>query len=236
MLFDLLDASDDEIGKVYSHVSRAGDSVTAEGFIPSLYSGHGAYVWIKASQLHDGTGKKIGAIAVIRDISKAIETGESLKTRISGFSPEITRNSALSQNASRGFSDALTETPGILNPFYLSQALKMAQDYIAILDKSGKCLWVNDSLANAVYAEASTDLLGKNLALFIAPEFRKAALNCLTYVKKNGPRNIPLMMLSSSGRIPVEANISAITAQNGDLFGFIAVARNVGREKVERPK
>ncbi len=43
-------------------------------------------------------------------------------------------------------------------------------------------------------------------------------------------------MLSSSGRIPVEANISSIMAQNGDFFGFIAVARNVEREKVERPK
>ncbi len=39
VLIDLLDASDDEIGNVYSHVTREGDSVTAEGFIPSLYSG-----------------------------------------------------------------------------------------------------------------------------------------------------------------------------------------------------
>jgi hypothetical protein len=44
------------------------------------------------------------------------------------------------------------------------------------------------------------------------------------------------MMLSSSGRIPVEANISAIMAKNGDFFGFFTVARNVDREKVERPR
>ncbi len=94
----------------------------------------------------------------------------------------------MSQDVNRGFSDARTDnTPGILNPFYLSQALKMAQDYIAILDKSGKCLWVNDSLVNAVHAETCSDLAGKSLALFIAPEFRKVALNCLTYVRKNGP-------------------------------------------------
>jgi PAS domain-containing protein len=111
----------------------------------------------------------------------------------------------------------------------------MARDYIAILDKSGKCLWVNDAFVDAVDAKDSADLAGKSLALFIAPEFRKAALNCLSDVRKNGHKLISLMMLSSSGRIPVEANISAIMAKSGDLFGFVAVARNVEREKVDKP-
>ena len=112
----------------------------------------------------------------------------------------------------------------------------MAQDYVAILDKSGKCLWANDSLVSAVQTGTCSDLAGRSLALLIAPEFRKVALNCLTDVRKNGHKIIPLMMLSSSGRIPVEANISPIMAQNGDFFGFIAIARITDREKIERPR
>jgi PAS domain S-box-containing protein len=236
-LIDLLDAPDNEIGQVYSHVTREGDSLIAEEFVQALYSGRGAYAWIKASPLYDPAGKKIGAIEIIRDISKGREITEASRNAIIGSGSDIPAEGPVSEDFTHGFPEpGKTGTPGILSPLYLSQALRMAQDYIAILDKSGKCLWVNDAFVDVVDAETSADLAGKSLALFIAPEFRKAALNCLSDVRKNGHKLISLMMLSSSGRIPVEANISAILAKGGDLFGFIAVARNVEREKVDKPK
>jgi len=191
---------------------------------------------MKASRLYDPAGNKIGAIEIIRDISKVKETGESLHYSTVAGSDEREQWS-MPADANRGFPDQGTiDTPGILSPLYLTQALKTAQDYIAILDKSGKCLWANDSLVQAVKAENSSDLAGKSLALFIAPEFRKLALNCLTDARKNGHKIIPLMMLSAGGRIPVEASISAIMAKNGNFFGFFTVARHVEREKVERPR
>ena len=76
----------------------------------------------------------------------------------------------------------------------------MARDYIAILDRSGKCVWVNDALVSAVNAGSCNDLAGKNIALYIAPEFRKIALDTLMEVKKRGNKTVPLMMLSSSGQ------------------------------------
>jgi PAS domain S-box-containing protein len=129
-----------------------------------------------------------------------------------------------------------TKTPGLLSPHYLSNALKMARDYIAILDRSGKCVWVNDALVSVVNAGSCNDLAGKSIALYIAPEFRKIALNSLIEVKKNGNKTVPLMMLSSSGRVPVEANISAITTEEGVLFGYMAIARHVEQGKVEKPR
>jgi PAS domain S-box-containing protein len=123
------------------------------------------------------------------------------------------------------------KSQGLLSPNYLSSALKMARDYIAILDRSGKCLWVNDALADAVNAESCNDLAGRSIALYIAPEFRKMALDSLGEVKKNGHKTVPFMMLSSSGRIQVEANISAITTEEGDLFGYMAIARHVEGKK-----
>jgi PAS domain S-box-containing protein len=125
---------------------------------------------------------------------------------------------------------------GIIQPFHLSNALKMARDYIAILDRTGKCVWANDALVGAVHAETCADLEGKSIALYIAPEFRKIALDSLMEIKKSGNKTVQLMMLSSSGRVPVEANLSAITTEEGDLFGYMAIARNIERDKVERPK
>jgi len=126
--------------------------------------------------------------------------------------------------------------PDIVKQLYLSNALKMAQDYIAILDRSGKCLWVNDALVSAVNAASCNDLAGKSIALYIAPEFRKLALDSLMDIKKSGNKTVPFMMLSSSGRVPVEANISAINTEEGDLFGYMAIARHVDREKIEKPR
>jgi PAS domain S-box-containing protein len=128
------------------------------------------------------------------------------------------------------------KTTGLLSPHYLSNALKMARDYIAILDRSGKCVWVNDALVSAVNAGSCNDLAGKSIALYIAPEFRKMALDSLMEVKKSGNKTVALMMLSSSGRVPVEANISAIIAEGGDFFGYMAIARNVERETIEKSR
>jgi PAS domain S-box-containing protein len=130
----------------------------------------------------------------------------------------------------------LTKNNGIIQPFHLSNALKMARDYIAILDRTGKCVWANDALVGAVHAETCADLEGKSIALYIAPEFRKIALDSLMEIKKSGNKTVQLMMLSSSGRVPVEANLSAITSEGGDLFGYLAIARNIERDKSERPK
>ncbi len=75
VLIDLLEAPDHEIRKAYSQVTREGSSLITEGFNPSVYSGRGAYVWMKASPLFDPAGKKIGAIGIIRDISKEKKIG-----------------------------------------------------------------------------------------------------------------------------------------------------------------
>jgi hypothetical protein len=123
--------------------------------------------------------------------------------------------------------------PAIENILTLFNALKMARDYIAILDRSGKCLWANDALVIAMNEEDYRDLAGKNIALYIAPEYRKAALNSLNDAKKNGYKTVPLMLFSTLGGFR-GINLSAIKAEDGDLFGFLAIARQSDRENVEK--
>jgi PAS domain S-box-containing protein len=160
-----------------------------------------------------------------------------LKNAKTGCIPGTDQDISIPEAVYPAFPDHDTsKIPGLLSPHYLSLALKMARDYIAILDRSGKCVWVNDALVSAVNAGSCNDLAGKSIALYIAPEFRKMALDSLMEVKKSGNKTVPLMMLSSSGRVPVEANISAITTEEGDLFGYMAIARHVEREKVEKSR
>ncbi len=130
----------------------------------------------------------------------------------------------------------IIKIPPIVNQLNLTNALKMARDYIAILDLSGKCLWANDAMVNAMDAGDYNKLAGRNLALYIAPEYRKIVLNSLVEVKKNGHKTVPLMFFSSSGRVPVEVNLSTIHAEDGDISGFLAIARTTDRPNDEKNK
>jgi PAS domain S-box-containing protein len=231
-LITLIDAADNEIGKHDPQITRQGSSLVAEGYFPQLYSGRGSYVLATASPLIGPDGRKMGVIEVIRDISQVMELGQMLKNKKTGCIPGTDLESYIPDAAYPVFPDHDSiKTPGLLSPNYLSLALKMARDFIAILDQSGKFVWANDALAGAVNAGSCNDLAGKSIALYIAPEFRKMALDSLGEVKKNGHKTVPFMMLSSSGRVQVEANISAITTEEGDLFGYMAIARHVEGKK-----
>jgi diguanylate cyclase (GGDEF)-like protein/PAS domain S-box-containing protein len=81
-LMDLVFLDDEEIRNRYPLLNREGDSLTAETFCPALYNNRGAWVYAKASALHDQSGKIIGAIESIRDINeqKLAEMGLKSKT------------------------------------------------------------------------------------------------------------------------------------------------------------
>jgi PAS domain S-box-containing protein len=189
------------------------------------------------SLLNDESGKIIGASTVTRDISFKKTKEQPKESAEKHHEPAETLKAEIyHRTGDPGAGDPQIKTSGVLNPYYLSSALKMARDYIAILDRTGKCVWANDALIGAVNAASCTDLEGKSIALYITPEFRKVALDSLMEIKKTGNKTVQLMMLSSSGRVPVEANFSAINTEEGDLFGYMAIARNIGREKLEKPK
>lgn len=81
ILIDLVQEDDAEILKKYNYVKRDGDKITSETYIPTLFGGRGAYLWGTASPLFDSTGTRVGAIEVIRDITKRKEDEELLIRR-----------------------------------------------------------------------------------------------------------------------------------------------------------
>lgn len=206
----------------------------------------GETIQIQKTHLKNKNGEIINAEVTLSPIfdENGIQIGQSTICR------NISVNNAQQEKNTGGETDkaidpetgdSLASVPskhakGIVHQFPLSSALKMARDYIAILDRTGKCMWANDALVGALNADSWSDLEGKNIALYIAPEFRKIALDSLMEIKKSGNKTIQLMMLSSSGRVPVEANLSAINTETGELFGYMAIARNIERNKIEKQK
>jgi len=83
-LIDLQFADEEEIRRYYQSVSKIGDTIIAEAFVPGAYGGKGAYLWSISTPLYDKSGKVIAAIESIRDITErqlAKETLEKAETK-----------------------------------------------------------------------------------------------------------------------------------------------------------
>lgn len=77
MLADLVFVPDEELEARYDHVTKAGDTLVVDVFIPGFRPG-GATFWAKAGPLSDDDGVVVGAIETIRDISDRRASEEEL--------------------------------------------------------------------------------------------------------------------------------------------------------------
>lgn len=78
-LIDLLHRSNPKIEITYDYITKRGDALCAETFVPILHQGKGAYLWATASPLYDQQGNVRGAIESFRDVSGRKEAQNRLK-------------------------------------------------------------------------------------------------------------------------------------------------------------
>ncbi|MDD5347304.1 MAG: ATP-binding protein [Candidatus Omnitrophica bacterium] len=79
VLIDLVGMHDKEIEAKYTYVRREKEALYAEVFVPLVYSGKGAFLWVKASPLYDSQRNVVGAMETIRDITERKETEAILR-------------------------------------------------------------------------------------------------------------------------------------------------------------
>ncbi|HPP05848.1 MAG TPA: PAS domain S-box protein, partial [Syntrophorhabdaceae bacterium] len=80
ILIDLLFEENPEIEKHYDFVRKIGDTYYVEVYVPGIYNGRGGYIWASALMFKDESGKIIGAIETIRDITEIKNMQHALKT------------------------------------------------------------------------------------------------------------------------------------------------------------
>jgi diguanylate cyclase (GGDEF)-like protein/PAS domain S-box-containing protein len=78
-LMDLVFLDREEIAARYSNITREGASLTAEAFCSALCNNKGAWIFAKASPLHDLSGNIIGAIESVRDITAQKQAEEYIQ-------------------------------------------------------------------------------------------------------------------------------------------------------------
>ena len=79
ILIDLVGMHDKEIEARYSFVRREKDTVYAEVFVPLVFGGRGAFLWVKASPLYDNEHSIVGAVESIRDVTDRKEAEAILR-------------------------------------------------------------------------------------------------------------------------------------------------------------
>ena len=79
VLIDLVGTHDREIESRYSYVRRDRDTLYAEVFVPLVFGGRGAFLWVKASPLFDNEHRMVGAVESIRDVTDRKEAEAILR-------------------------------------------------------------------------------------------------------------------------------------------------------------
>lgn len=79
MLIDLIGENSRETQPQYGVTSSETDTLYAEVYVPFLFGGRGAFVWVKSSPLYDSEGNLVGAIESIRDITAWKQAERSLR-------------------------------------------------------------------------------------------------------------------------------------------------------------
>ncbi len=80
VLMDLVLRGDSGTEACYDLLEKTGDKINTEIFLPRAFGGKGAYVWATASPLYDRSGKIIGAIESVRDVTEQYRIKRELDT------------------------------------------------------------------------------------------------------------------------------------------------------------
>jgi PAS domain S-box-containing protein len=223
-LIHLLDASEEDLKKYYPGARRDGTMITAP--IDGKFFGmvHGKACNRKASAFMDSAGRRLGAYEMFCYVP--------VEKKLIAASPvENFFHPGLYVNKQGDPQEKKSETPDsasrqVMHFPNLFNALKTTESGIVILDLSAHCVWANDAFISLFGTGNGESIIGKSVAPFIPGEQRKPVLDHLSNVRKHWDHAVlPLSLLTSKGRVPVEASISLVADDKGTALGYLAIIR-----------
>ncbi|MEI6292653.1 MAG: PAS domain S-box protein [Methanomicrobiales archaeon] len=229
LLVDLLDLPGDEINKKYPDVAILGTNLIHESGVSVENAPRSSRYLEKASPLLDTEGMRNGAIMTIRDITPLKMFEESLH-KAHGVSGDIAK---LQMDEMTFLHDNLVKENDQLKfinsdqAFYIN-AINASLDLIIVLDSSSKIRKLNNAMAALIGMKGENEVTGRHISTIIAPEYRKIVLDFISDTEKESNSLIRYSLITSEGRLTVEASVSEI---HGEKSGYVLVQRVQDRGK-----
>jgi len=234
LLIDLVFGFVEEIEKKYVFVKKEGNVLTAEAIVPVRQIPH--TLWGKAGPLYDNSGKVVGAIETIRDITafkqsqKELQAAnEELEVRIGKRSAELVEaNKALQKEIfKRERTEAvLKESEGKYNQFF-----KTSRDCVFITSKDGRLIDLNDAAVELFGYSSREEILQMKIPYVYANDKERAKHTRLIaecgYVKE-----FPIDLRRKDGSIR-HVLITAVARYdaNGKTIGFQGTIRDITEQR-----
>jgi two-component system, cell cycle sensor histidine kinase and response regulator CckA len=134
------------------------------------------------------------------------------------------RRETEAQNELRRAEKSLQETEELY-----SKLIAAIPDIVVRTDVNGQVLFVNDE-ALQLSGYQRTEIQGKNLLEFIAPEDQESAVENfgLMFEHKLGPREYKLVMKDGE-KIPFEINADVLRRNDGSVYGTVNICRDISK-------
>jgi alanine dehydrogenase len=107
----------------YTGMEKYGDTCFAEVFCPCLDGGRGAFLWAKASPVHDSEGNLLGAVECIRDLTARKKSEETLRNLIRKKVTAIAFEKIRDQSGEMPYIESMSEISGITSLLIASEYL-----------------------------------------------------------------------------------------------------------------
>ncbi len=259
ILCELLDQDFDDIAAIYSNVTLAPPTISAESFCPALYGGKGAHIWAAAATLYSSTGEKVGVIESIRNINELKETMAQLdKARQAAEAADQAKSDFLATMSH----EIKTPMNGILGMTQLLAATDLDSEQKDLIDSvllSAKHLMslLNDILdlskiqagkIHLTHEEISLPAIISDAANSMRPLLEQKQLELISKIAENCPpvflgdplriRQIIFNLLGNAikftekGRI--EMRLKRIENENAILFSITDTGIGIPQDKTEQ--
>lgn len=202
-LMDLVLKDSGDIRAKYPYVLRDGDSFIAETYCPALNRGKGAWVYAKASPLHDREGNIVGVIESIRDVTARKQSEEDLQK-----SEEKYR--LLAENAD----DCIWTMDTMLKPTYVSPSIRKLRG-----------LEPDEAMR-----ETAQDQNAPESLKLVRRELKRALEDANRGIDKSY-RAVLEQYRKDRSTVWVETTIRPYRDDAGKFVGFIGVSRDISERK-----